>query len=137
MYTATELQTAILRLLQASPLARTIRGKILRAGLRPRDSVKEDLTLSIPALDAGQRQAGFVRLTVYVPDLYDDATAVALPDLGRCGQLERALADWGESLSTDRTGDLLLQLAEAPSTLHSPDRPESLVTLRLSVRIAQ
>lgn len=134
MYTPTEIQSLLIELLKDSPLVRELSGKVFRAQLRPRDSQSEDLTVAVPSLDAQQRQAGFVRLTVFVPDLLEGATSVRRPDLRRCARFERLLLDWAQGLTTDRTGDLLLRPAEAPSVVASPDAPQHLVTFRLTLR---
>lgn len=136
MYTSIDVQGEVRRLLLQSPLAQAISGSVFHAGLRPRDSQSEDITVAVTALSADQRQEGFVRVTVFVPDLLEKDTSVRRPDLKRCARFERLLADWAQSLTTDRTGALLLRPDDAPITLASPDAPQRLVTLRLSVRVA-
>lgn len=136
MYTSIDVQTAILSLLKGSDLERNISGQILRAGLRPRDSQEEDLTVAVTALSAEQRQSGVVRLTIFVPDFAEGSASVRRTDLKRCAELERMLTDWALSLTTDKTGDLIIRLAEAAKTVPSPEAPQSLVALRLSIRIA-
>lgn len=129
--TSTDVQTAVMQLLRDSSVPSYLSGKILRAGMRTQDSRAEDLTISVTALDAEQRQGGFVRLTAYIPHLSE------VPDLRRCAEVERLLTDWATGLSAEGTGDYLFRLASGVSSLVSLDRPESLVTARLSFRIAR
>ena len=135
MTTATELQTELIALLRGSELALELSGEVYRIGTRPRDSKREDITVAITALTAGQRQRARARLSIYVPDIARVASAVSDPDLARAARLERLATDWALSLTTDRTGDLLIRLAEGASLLHLDAERQTLIALTLGVEI--
>lgn len=137
MYTSTDVQTAVIEQLRDTPLSDAINGSVRRQGTRTRDSNDEDAVVSVTSLTADQRQSGFVRVTIYVPDFMEGASAVRRANLKRCAELERLLTNWATSLRASGTGDILFRLAEGVSTTPSPERAESLVSARLYFKIAE
>lgn len=54
--------------LSSSSLATAVNGKICKTGVRPKDSEKEDVVISVVANENGQIQEAVVNVNIYVKD---------------------------------------------------------------------
>lgn len=129
--TGSEVTGDLLALLKASPLASMIDGGIYRAGLRPRDSRKEDLVVIFTTGIHGDIDKGIVTLNLYVPDLELEGVTVANGQ--RCEALERALYNWVSHLGAAQT-PYLLRLKSVISTEPAPEIQQHFVAVKLEYR---
>lgn len=97
--TGKQIQGDVMELLKGSRLVSMVSGKVYRNGYRPRDSKLEDIIVTFTAGLPEQIQTGVVTVNVYVPDIDPWDNGVLVEDGARCADIERAAAEWVESLS--------------------------------------
>lgn len=132
--TAKQVQSDIITLLKDSPLAAAVSGKVYRAGLRPRDSRKEDLIVIFTTGVPDQIQTGVVTLTLYVPDIDPFTNGVFVEDMARTDELERACEVWVESL-TARRSNYRFRLTQTIYTEAEPDIRQHFVVVKLQYEL--
>jgi hypothetical protein len=150
--TSKQIQRDIISLLQGSALESQITGCIYREGMRPPTADSEDLTVEFIDGAPDQIQTGEVALRIHVADIDAYGGGQLFEDIQRCEQLELALGQWVESLSTKglpqnqapSTADNSLSAKEAGyqlgllrtiRTLAAPTPGSHIVEARLSYRI--
>lgn len=101
--TGKQVQGDIYRLLKGSSLSETISGAVYRNGYRPRDSRLEDAVVTFTGGFATQIQTGIVTVNIYVPDIDPFNDGVLVEDGERTEAIEKAAADWVESLTASRS----------------------------------
>lgn len=69
-----EIKDAICDIIDGSALEKAITGKLSKT-LRPANSNKEDIVISILENGSGQKQEAFVNVNIYVPDYIRDGQA--------------------------------------------------------------
>ena len=95
--TASEMAEVLYAYLKADALASTISGGVYHAGLRPRDSKVEDITVAYSAGTTGEVQTSIFYINIYVPDVDPWGNGVLVEDKARTALLERMagnFADW-------------------------------------------
>jgi hypothetical protein len=97
--TGKQVQTDIYNLLRHSPISSMISGAVYRRGYRPRDSRLEDAVVAFTTGTPTEIQQGVVTVNIYVPDIDPYSNGVFVEDGQRTEELERAAADWVDSLS--------------------------------------
>ena len=97
--TGKQIQSDVLALLKSSTLPSIISGKVYRKGCRPRDSKAEDAIVIFTTGLPGQIQTGVVTINIYCPDIDPYENGVLVEDGQRCETLEKAAADWVDSLT--------------------------------------
>lgn len=132
--TAKQVQSDIITLLKDSPLAAAVSGKVYRAGLRPRDSRKEDLIVIFTTGVPDQIQTGVVTLNLYVPDIDPFTNGVFVEDMARTDELERACEVWVESL-TARRSNYRFRLTQTIYTEAEPDIRQHFVVVKLQYEL--
>lgn len=132
--TAKQVQSDIIALLKDSPLAAAVSGKVYRAGLRPRDSRKEDLIVIFTTGVPDQIQTGVVTLNLYVPDIDPFTNGVFVEDMARTDELERACEVWVESL-TARRSNYRFRLTQTIYTEAEPDIRQHFVVVKLQYEL--
>lgn len=120
----------VMSLLKDTPIATNIGGSMYRGGLRPRDSVKEDLIVIYTEANAGQFQTGVVTINVYVPDIRIQANGVLVPNSARLEMLEDLCQQSVDRLTASRS-NYLFSLKEAIHTNHDDEINQSFVVARL------
>lgn len=130
MATGSRVQGDVMRFLRGSALAAAIRGGIYRAGLRPADSRAEDITVAFTAGLPGEIERGVVTLNIFVPDIVAGSGRV-MPDGARCEALERAAADWVETLTCGACGGYRFALQSAIRTEPDAAAGQHFVAVRL------
>ena len=113
-------------------LAQRVNGKVYRAGLRPRDSRKEDITVAFLTGREYDYATGFVVISIYVPDLrpYKD-NGVWVEDMKRTAELEAAAAAWVEALTAGKTPGYLVDPDQTISTEDDAEINQHFVCIRL------
>ncbi|MBQ9639113.1 MAG: hypothetical protein IJV22_06125 [Bacteroidales bacterium] len=132
--TAKEIQGDFLAMLQVSPLAEAISGSVYRAGLRPRDSRNEDITVALVSGLADQIQRGVVAICVYVPDSDPYNNGVLVEDMKRTADLERIAQDWVDTFP-ERGTDYVLQLQDTITTVAEESIHQHFVSIMLHYRL--
>lgn len=130
MATGSRVQGDVIRFLQGSALARLARGCIYRAGLRPPDARTEDIVVAFTAGLPGEIERGVVTVNVFVPDIAT-AGGRTVADGARCEAIERAAADWVQSLTCAACGGYRFTLQSAIRTEPEGEAGCHFVTVRL------
>lgn len=84
--------------LGAGTIKDCISGNVYHAGLRPRDSRGEDITVMFITGTADQVQSGVMTVQIWVPDIDPYDNGVRVEDMERTAQLERVAQDWYDSI---------------------------------------
>ena len=99
--TAKEIVGDIIDMIKADPIAGLVKGSVYRRGYRPRDSKSEDIVVIHTAGIPGRIGKGVVTIHAYVPDI--EFEGVMVENGSRCDVIERALQDFAESLTADKS----------------------------------
>ncbi len=116
--TETELERDFYRLVKASPLAAEISGELYRKGMRPRDAKTEDIVVTFLSGEESQEQNGVINLNVYVPMISIRNGSNLVPNIQRCGELERMIVDFIDSIQSN---EYIYSLRSTPNTLDDPE----------------
>ena len=103
MLTAKQVQTDVYNLLRTSTLSSMISGAVYRAGFRPRDSRLEDAIVIFTTGAHSDVETGVVTINIYVPDIDAFDNGVLVEDGARTAELERAAAEWVETLTAAKS----------------------------------
>lgn len=128
--TAKEIQTDFFDLIKASPLAQAISGGVYRAGLRPRDSKLEDITVSFVSGLASQMQTGIIAICIFVPDIDPYGNGVYVEDMARTLVLERMAQDWLDT-NPARNTDYRWRLQDTITTVEDTEIKQHFVSIML------
>lgn len=127
MKTESEIERDIMSLMEGCDLLDAVDGALYRNGYRPRDSKKEDITVTFIAGVPGEVQSGTVLVRIYLPDVVCCGVSVKNP---RCGELERLADDWVGRLTADRS-NYLFELSDTIHTVREEDLCQHYVAVRL------
>ena len=94
--TGSSFEEDIYKQLLTSNLAKGISGKVYRKGMRPRNSIKEDVIVTYKTGLDGQIQNGFIVVNTYVPDILSGMDK--LQDISRCKSIETLSSQFVETL---------------------------------------
>lgn len=94
--TGSSFEEDIYKQLLTSNLAKGISGKVYRKGMRPRNSIKEDVIVTYKTGLDGQIQNGFIVVNTYVPDILSGMDK--LQDISRCKSIEILSSQFVETL---------------------------------------
>jgi len=107
--TASQIESDVFALLNASPLRTFISGKIYKEGVRPINAKTEDAVITFISGIDGQIQAGFLNVNVYVPNIDNGSNqGVLVKDISRCAAIESVLSSLAQSLTI--SGEYKFQL---------------------------
>lgn len=116
--TETEIERDFFRLVKDSPLAAAISGTLYRKGMRPRDAQTEDIVVTFLSGEESQEQNGVINLNVYVPMIIIRNNSNLVPNIQRCGELERMIVDFIDSIQSN---EYIYSLRSTPNTLDDPE----------------
>ena len=128
--TGKQIQSDVLALLKSSTLPSIISGKVYRRGCRPRDSKAEDAIVIFTTGLPGQIQTGVVTINIYCPDIDPYENGVLVEDGQRCETLEKAAADWVDSL-TAAVSNYKFKLQQTIYTEEEPEIHQHFVVVKL------
>lgn len=97
--TASEIAEVLYQYLTSSTLAGAVSGTVYHAGLRPRDSKVEDITIAYSAGTTGEVQTSIFYINIYVPDIDPWGNGVYVENKSRTAVLERLAGDFADWLS--------------------------------------
>lgn len=72
MKTDIDIKDDIWRVIKKSPLFKEVTGELKKTSVRPKESRKEDIVISILANNIRQKQMAYVNVNIYVADNYVD-----------------------------------------------------------------
>lgn len=72
MKTDIDIKDDIWRVIKKSPLFKEVTGELKKTSIRPKESRKEDIVISILANNIRQKQMAYVNVNIYVADNYVD-----------------------------------------------------------------
>lgn len=72
MKTDIDIKDDIWRVIKKSPLFREVTGELKKTSVRPKESRKEDIVISVLANNIRQKQMAYVNVNIYVADNYVD-----------------------------------------------------------------
>ena len=72
MKTDIDIKNDIWRVIKKSPLFKEVTGELKKTSVRPKESRKEDIVISILANNIRQKQMAYVNVNIYVADNYVD-----------------------------------------------------------------
>lgn len=72
MKTDIDIKDDIWRVIKKSPLFNEVTGELKKTSVRPKESRKEDIVISILANNTKQKQTAYVNVNIYVADDYVD-----------------------------------------------------------------
>jgi uncharacterized UPF0146 family protein len=116
--TETEIERDFFRLVKASPLAAAISGELYRKGMRPRNAQTEDIVVTFLSGEESQEQNGVINLNVYVPMIKIRNGSNLVPNIQRCGELERMIVDFVDGIQSN---EYIYSLRSTPNTLDDPE----------------
>ena len=133
--TSKQIQGDIYRLLRDSTLytQKLLSGEVYRAGMRPRDSRKEDAVVIFTTGLADQIQTGVVTVHIYVPDKDPYGNGVWVEDGQRLEEVERLAQQWVYSLTTD-VSCYYFKLQQTICTEEAEDINQHYVVVRLKYK---
>lgn len=131
--TGTEIELYVKSLVTASPLKGLIKGGIYTQGLRPPDSIKEDIVITFASGLDNQISTGVVLVNAYVPDI-DSGKGLIQKDAARCLVIEKAIAEFRKSLPTN---EFLWQPDTTITSNPVPEVRQHYINLRLKYRLWQ
>ena len=134
MKTGKEIQGDVMDLLRGSGLAAMVSGAVYRNGFRPRDSKLEDIIVTFTAGLSEQIQTGVVTVNIYVPDIDPWKNGVLVEDGARCAEIERAAAEWAESLSA-ATSNYRFSLNQTIGTYEEPEIEQHFISVKLKYEL--
>lgn len=97
--TSKQIQGDIYGMLRSSKLYEKTSGEVYRAGMRPRDSRKEDVVVIFTTGLTDQIQTGVVTVHIYVPDKDPYGNGVLVEDGERLEEVEILAQEWVDSLT--------------------------------------
>lgn len=128
--TGKQIQGDVYRLLRDSTLYTLISGEVYRNGLRPRDSRKEDATVTFTAGLPDQIQTGVVTVNIFVPDIDPDGNGTWVEDGRRVEELEKLAQEWADSLTAE-VSCYKFRLQQTIYTEAEPDIHQHFVVVKL------
>lgn len=128
--TGKQIQTDVLALLKSGSLPSLISGKVYRKGYRPRDSKLEDAIVIFTTGLPGQIETGVVTVNIYIPDIDPYQNGVLVEDGQRSEALEKAAAEWVESL-TAAVSNYRFKLQQTIYTEEEPEISQHFVVVKL------
>lgn len=129
--TGSEIEQDVFDIIESSPLAEEIQGKVYKEGTRPKDPVSEDAVVSFHTGLDGQFQTGTVNINIYVPNM-DNGSKVFVKDVERCQYLERKADDIVRSL---KPTDYRFSLGGIIQTFKLEDVEEYFVNVKLKFEL--
>lgn len=72
MKTDIDIKDDIWRVIKKSPLFKEVTGELKKTSVRPKESRKEDIVISVLANNIRQKQMAYVNVNIYVADNYVD-----------------------------------------------------------------
>ena len=72
MKTDIDIKDDIWRVIKKSPLFKEVTGELKKTSVRPKESRKEDIVISVLANNVRQKQMAYVNVNIYVADNYVD-----------------------------------------------------------------
>lgn len=132
--TGGEIQRDVYRLLQPLKGDASLTGEVYQdTEFRPRDSQLEDAVVIFTegGGQSEQIQSGTVTVNIYVPDIDPYDNGVFVKDKQRTDELERAAADWVDTLTAELSC-YHFQLKQAIYTEAEPSIKQHFVVVRLS-----
>lgn len=111
MKTAIDIERDFIDIINRSKLAKELKGGIYRKELRPINSDKEDLVISLLSGEDGQIQSGIVIASIYVPDV--DYKGRYVIDMQRIGILEKLI----HPITEDELSEYSISLHSTPHTI--------------------
>lgn len=72
MKTDIDIKDDIWRVIKKSPLFKEVTGELKKTSIRPKESRKEDIVISVLANNIRQKQLAYVNVNIYVADNYVD-----------------------------------------------------------------
>ena len=72
MKTDIDIKNDIWRVIKKSPLFKEVTGELKKTSVRPKESRKEDIVISVLANNIRQKQLAYVNVNIYVADNYVD-----------------------------------------------------------------
>jgi len=117
------------KLVVASPLATMIAGKVYRKGMRPENSVQEDIVVKFLAGRESQIQKGQLLLNVYVSDKTQMGTTRLVENTSRVEQLEDAIIAF---LDSHPSSEYLYELEDSPNSLEVEGISQHVITARIN-----
>lgn len=128
--TGKQIQSDVLELLKSGSLSSIISGKVYRNGYRPRDSKKEDAIVIFTTGLPDQIQTGVVTINIYVPDTDPYENGVFVEAGQRCEDLEKAAADWVDSLKAS-VSNYKFKLQQTIYTEEEPEIKQHFIVVKL------
>lgn len=128
--TGKQIQGDVYQLLRDSTLYSMISGEVYRNGMRPRDSRAEDAVVTFTAGFPTEIQEGVVTVNIFVPDIDPYENGVLVEDGQRCETLEKAAADWVDSL-TAAVSNYKFKLQQTIYTEEEPEIHQHFVVVKL------
>lgn len=127
--TEQEIERDFYTMIKSSELGAAIRGGLYRDGMRPDNSVEEDLIVKLLSGDDEQVQEGVILINLYVPDISDGKRNVK--DLGRIAELQSVIRSFihdNESTEYDLSAD------GTPKSMLNEEINQNLIVARIKYR---
>lgn len=104
--TGIQIQKDVYQFLLGSELNKVTSGNVYHNGLRPRDSLLEDIIVIFTTGTTSDIQAGIITIHIFVPDISPYSNGTSTPNLARIQEIEIAAMQWVNSLTTDKSSYL-------------------------------
>ena len=101
--TGTQALADVYQYIKGSALAEMVSGGVYYAETRPRDSKKEDIVVGYLAGVPADLQQIVVNINIFVTDIDPWSNGVFTPDIARLAAVEKAAAEWANSLTVAAT----------------------------------
>lgn len=92
--TQTDIENAVLALIDNSNLAQGVTGVVCLAGQRPVNSQAEDIVIIFTDGLPGQTQVGTLTLNIYIPDVDPWDNGIFIKDRQRVAEIENLCRQW-------------------------------------------
>jgi hypothetical protein len=136
MKTSQDIVTDFINLLKGSALAEYAAGSIYRQGIRPRNSIAEDIVVMFSGGLTNQVQEGTVTITIWVQDI-EGVYGALLPNIARIRELEHFAAEWVKSIQNGKAGGYFTRLARTIETYEDISIKQHFISVAINYKIVE
>lgn len=129
--TASQVESDVYAILQASELKTAIKGIIYKAGTRPHDSMSEDAVITFISGIDDDIQTGAVNVNVYIKDI-DNKGINKVKNITRCREIESVL---NQIIQTTKTTDYKFSLGATIQSFEAEGTSSHFVSAKIKFKL--
>lgn len=127
--TEQEIERDFYTMIKSSELGTVIKGGLYRDGMRPDNSVEEDLVVKLLSGNDEQVQEGVIVINLYVPDIPNGSRKVK--DLQRIAELQSSIRSF---IQNNENTEYLMSSDGTPKTMLNEEINQHLIVARIKYK---